>query len=50
MLRDPCSVESAAPEVAGLGLLDMEVSFNPEKRTVQAEGTLTDAPDWLGPL
>ena len=50
VLRDPHGVESAAPEVAGLGLLDMEVSFNPEKRTVQAEGTLTDAVDWLAPL
>lgn len=50
VLRDPHGVESDAPEVAGLGLLDMEVSFNPEKRTVQAEGTLTDAPDWLSPL
>ena len=49
-LRDPHGVESAAPEVAGLGLLDMEVTFNPEKRTVQASGTLTDAVDWLAPL
>lgn len=50
VLRDPHGVESAAPEVAGLGLLDMEVTFNPEKRTVQAEGTLTDAVDWLANL
>ncbi|MBR1559343.1 MAG: cobyric acid synthase [Clostridia bacterium] len=50
LLRDPHGVESAAPEVAGLGLLDMEVTFEPEKRTVQARGTLTDAVDWLAPL
>jgi adenosylcobyric acid synthase len=50
VLRDPHGVESAAPEVAGLGLLDMAVTFEPEKRTVQAEGTLTDAVDWLAPL
>jgi len=50
LLRDPHGVESAAPEVAGLGLLDMEVSFEPEKRTVQAEGTLTDAVEWLASL
>ena len=50
VLRDPHGVESAAPEVAGLGLLDMAVTFEPEKRTVQAEGALTDAVDWLAPL
>lgn len=50
LLRDPHGVESAAPEVGGLGLLDMEVTFNPEKRTVQAKGTLTDAVDWLKTL
>ena len=49
-LRDPHGVESAAPQVAGLGLLDMAVTFETEKRTVQAEGTLTDAVDWLAPL
>ena len=49
-LRDPHGVESAAPQVAGLGLLDMDVTFEPEKRTVQAEGTLTGAVDWLAPL
>lgn len=47
VLRDPHGVESAAPEVAGLGLLDMEVDFHQEKRTVQAEGELTGMPEWL---
>jgi len=47
VLRDPHGVESAAPEVAGLGLLDMEVTFEPEKRTVQAEGILGGGPGWL---
>ena len=50
VLRDPEGVESAAPEVAGLGLLDMEVTFHPEKRTVQAEDELTGAPEWLHSL
>ena len=50
VLRDPHGVESAAPEVAGLGLLDMAVTFEPEKRTVQATGTLTGAADWLDGL
>ena len=49
-LRDPHGVESAAPEVAGLGLLDMEVTFEPEKRTVQAMGVVSGELDWLRPL
>ena len=49
-LRDPEGVESAARETSGLGLLDMEVSFYPEKTTVQASPRLTGAPDWLAPL
>ena len=49
-LRDPDGVESAVPEAAGLGLLDMTVTFAPEKRTAQAEGTVTDALDWMAPL
>ena len=49
-LRDPEGVESAARAAAGLGLIDMEVSFTPEKRTVQAVGALTGGPDWLAPL
>ena len=50
LLKDPHGVESAAPEVAGLGLLDMAVTFEPEKRTVQARGTVTGAVDWLKDL
>ena len=50
LLRDPHGVESAAREAAGLGLLDMEVTFAPEKRTAQAEGEITDALEWLSPL
>ena len=46
-IRDPQGVEASAPEAAGLGLIDMEVAFRPEKRTVQAEGALTGALDWL---
>ena len=49
-LRDPEGVESEARSAAGLGLLDMEVAFAPEKRTAQARGTLTGEPDWLAPL
>ena len=50
LLKDPHGVESAAPEVAGLGLLDMAVTFEPEKRTVQARGIVTGAVDWLKDL
>ena len=46
-LRDPLGVESAAGETAGLGLLDMTVTFEAEKRTLQAQGTVTDGLPWL---
>ena len=35
-LRDPLHTESRIPEMAGLGLLNFDVCFNAEKRTVQA--------------
>lgn len=47
MLRDPLHVESSVPEVSGLGLLDMEVTFAPEKRTRQATGRVECAEGWL---
>ena len=50
VLRDPHGVESAAGEAAGLGLLDMEVTFEAQKRTQQAEGRITGAAEWLAPL
>ena len=37
-LRDPDHTESMIPELAGLGLLDLKVTFHPEKTTVQAAG------------
>ena len=46
-LRDPGHVESRVPEVAGLGLLDMDVTFAPEKRTVQSTGTIECPSGWL---
>ena len=46
-LRDPDHVESRVPEAAGLGLLDMEVTFEPEKRTVQSTGVVDCAQGWL---
>ncbi len=49
-LRDPGGVESDAPEAAGLGLIDMDVSFNAEKRTAQATGAVCGGPDWLDGL
>ena len=49
-LRDPHHVESRVPEVAGLGLLDMDVTFAPEKRTVQSTGTIACASGWLKDL
>ncbi len=46
-LRDPSGVESRVPEVAGLGLLDMDVEFLPEKTTVQASGRVEGGGCWL---
>ena len=37
-ILDPCGVESALPEIDGLGLLDMETTFARDKRTVRAAG------------
>ena len=49
-LCDPEGVESAVPETAGLGLLDMTVTFAPGKRTEQAEHTIAGGPGWLNGL
>lgn len=49
-LLDPLGVESRVPEVSGLGLLDMEVTFAPDKRTVQSMGTILPTESWLSPL
>ena len=46
MLHDPDHVESRVPELAGLDLLDMEVTFAREKETAQASGVV-DASGWL---
>ncbi len=49
-LHDPDGVESEVREVAGLGLIDMDVAFHPGKRTVQATGVVAGGPDWLAGL
>ncbi len=49
-LRDPDHVESRVPEAAGLGLLDMDVTFAPEKRTVQSTGIVQCTSGWLKAL
>ena len=48
-LRDPDHTESAVPEAAGLGLLDMDVVFEKEKQTAQAVGMITGASGWTAP-
>lgn len=40
-ILDPLGVESAQAEIAGLGLLDIDTTFDSEKRTVRASGQLT---------
>lgn len=49
-LRDPGCAESRIPEMAGLGLLDFDVAFHEEKRTVQAVGTIDCSEGWLREL
>ena len=49
-LRDPEHTESRIPEMAGLGLLDLAVTFNADKTTVQAEGTVRAEAGWLSAL
>jgi adenosylcobyric acid synthase len=46
-LTDPYGVESQVREVAGLGLIDMEVTFLPDKTTVQASGMVSGDGCWL---
>ena len=46
-LRDPMHTESRIPEMAGLGLLNFDVTFNAEKRTVQAHGAINCESGWL---
>ena len=48
-LQDPEHTESGIPEAAGLGLLDMEVAFEKEKRTSQASGVINASRGWLKP-
>lgn len=49
-LRDPEHVESRVPEVSGLGLVDMDVTFAREKRTRQAVGTVECPDGWLAAM
>lgn len=49
-LRDPLHTESRVPEMAGLGLLDFDVTFRAEKTTVQACGSVQCASGWLSAL
>lgn len=49
-LHDPEHTESRIPELAGLGLLDFEVTFHPGKTTVQAKGSINCDSGWLSAL
>lgn len=40
-IHDPVKAESEIPEADGLGLLDMETAFGPDKITAQVKGTVT---------
>ena len=49
-LSDPDHTESQVPETAGLGLLDTDVVFEKEKRTVQAAATVSCETGWPAEL
>ena len=46
-LFDPEHTESRIPEIAGLGLLNFDVTFHAEKTTVQSHGSVETAGTWL---
>ena len=49
-LYDPYHTESRIPEMAGLGLLDLTVTFENEKTTVQSHGVIQSDAGWLSAL
>lgn len=49
-IRDPNRLESAAEEVAGLGLLPVETTFAGEKTTAQVNARVTGGPGWMASL
>lgn len=49
-LFDQLGTESGVPQAEGLGLLDMEVIFEAEKRTAQSVGTVLPTQGFLSPL
>ena len=46
-LFDPNHTESRIPEIAGLGLMDFDVTFHETKTTVQSHGTIECSAGWL---
>jgi adenosylcobyric acid synthase len=50
VVRDPCGFEGAAGETPGIGLLDVETTFEGEKTTHRARALLVGGPGWLDPL
>jgi adenosylcobyric acid synthase len=49
-LQDPSGVESRVKAVAGLGLIDMDVTFLPEKTTAQTSGAISGGGCWLSEI
>ena len=50
VVRDPLGVESPVAEASGLGLLDVQTTLSPEKRTVQTRGRIGAQRGWLSAL
>lgn len=49
-IRDPHGTESSVEDISGLGLLDVETVFEPEKTTTQVSACVTDAASLDGAL
>jgi adenosylcobyric acid synthase len=50
VIRDPARIESDIAETAGLGLLDVETTFAPEKAAHQARAMVVGGPGWLNAI
>lgn len=50
LIRDPLRTEASVPEATGLGLIDMETVFTPDKITNQAEGEVCGPGMYLEPV
>jgi adenosylcobyric acid synthase len=49
-IHDPQQVESTQSEMRGLGMLEINTIFNPDKATHRVHASVLDTPGWMGKL